>query len=103
MDWQVTVLTQSNLLKTVIVRNCGTQRDAEEEALGITGGKRALFCNVVNLSSSSNYDTSTNSNDTNGIGIVVILGFIAIVAAWKYILIFGLVGFSIWYFFNKDR
>jgi hypothetical protein len=40
--WNVTVLTESNYIKTVQVDNCITREDAEAAALGMTGA-RSVF------------------------------------------------------------
>lgn len=45
-NWEVTVITDSNYIKTVRVDNCNTRQDAEAAALGMTGAKQVLNSNT---------------------------------------------------------
>jgi hypothetical protein len=48
MDWEVCVLTKSNQVKTVIVRDFIYMSDASEAALALTNGKQVIWCNGHN-------------------------------------------------------
>lgn len=48
MDWEVTIVTDSNYIKKVRVSDCVTRLDAEAQALGSTGAKRVIVSNPIN-------------------------------------------------------
>lgn len=54
-DWEVTIKTQSNYIKTVKVDNCFDRRDAEFQALSSTGAKEVIVCNPIYQTGYKNY------------------------------------------------
>jgi hypothetical protein len=105
MDWEVGVKTQSNFLKTVRVNDCATRSDAEAAALGMTGAKEVTYSTPKSYDDSSDsYETpSNNFSSPDPAGIFLIILVLIVIAAWKYILLFGLIGFVIWWFFFRNK
>lgn len=113
MDWEVTVVTQSNYIKKVIVNDCVTRKDAEEAAIGMTAAKKVIVSNPCTNSLSRSYEDSSkrststyndNVDDSNPLAglLIVVIGMI-LISGWQYIVAFCLIGFAIWFFFFRDK
>jgi hypothetical protein len=59
--WSVTVLTESNYIKTVQVKDCITRKDAEAAALGMTGAKKVFNSTPVSIYQETYDDTDKNN------------------------------------------
>ena len=76
MDWEVTIVTDSNYIKKVRVSDCATRLDAEAQALGSTGAKRVIVSNPINtykrhdenvgVVDNTNYVTYNGKYDSDG-------------------------------------
>lgn len=101
-DWEVTVITDSNYIKKVRVNDCITRKDAEEAALGMTGGKRVVVSNPKtyhdDTSSSDSYSSSSRS-EVDGGGILILGAIALIYIFWKFILAIGVLLGLIWLVF----
>jgi hypothetical protein len=101
-DWEVTVVTGSNILKTVRVDNCITRADAEDAALGMTGGQRVVVSNPKTYSWYEDDDKVESSNNSSssgggeGLGYAVIGGLFLIYIFWKIILVVGCSVLAFW-------
>lgn len=62
MDWEVTVITQGNYIKTVNVYDYNYRPDAEEAAISQTGAIKVLHSNPVSTYSNVEEDTSKSSS-----------------------------------------
>lgn len=64
-DWEVTIRTESNYIKTVRVEDCFDRRDAEFQALSSTGAREVIVCNPVFQTGYKNYrDDIFEKNNT---------------------------------------
>ena len=104
-DWEVTVITDSNYIKTIRVNDCYTRQDAEAAALGITGAKRVVVSNLktyyeddYSLDSSSIDGTSNNIINiiNDGAGILVLGVLLLIYFFWKIFILVGVIYFITW-------
>ena len=98
-NWEVTVVTESNYLKTVRVDNCNTRKDAEAAALGMTGGQRVVVSNPKTFydeKSSSVSHSSSSSSEVDGAGVLGIGIILLIWIFWKLILAVGIIIGLIW-------
>jgi len=103
-DWEVTVRTQSGYIKKIRVDDCYSYNDVRDATKGITGSD-----DILGMSPKDYKDNSSeqyNQYDSPGLDLggffVIILGLI-LFAAWKYILIFGLIGVIIWFFLFRNK
>jgi hypothetical protein len=103
-DWEVTVVTDSNYLKTVRVDDCITRTDAEAAALGMTGGKTVVVSNPKTYYDDKDYfsdyhnSQSSNSSFDSSIGALGGVAFLLLLWFWKIILIVGVIALAIWLF-----
>ena len=107
-DWEVAVRTQSNFIKTVRVNDCITRSDAEAAALGMTGAKEVCYSTPKSYcdedeSYGSSEEINSNFSGVDPGGIFLIIFLLIFLAAWKYILIFGLIGVIIWFFLFRNK
>jgi len=98
-EWKCTVKTPSNFLQTVRVE-AYTHSDAVAFAESMTGGKCIMAVLDNSYSSNDNESDSGSSSELNGgFMLLLALGFV-LVAAWKYILLFVILGLGIWFILN---
>jgi hypothetical protein len=105
-DWEVGVVTQSNYFKKVRVNDCVTRSDAEEAALGMTGGKRVTYSTPKTY----NDDVESNTSSGGGVGsnisfggLVWLIGICLVIAYWQYVLAISVVCGLVWFFFLRDK
>jgi hypothetical protein len=112
-SWEVTLITDSNYIKTVRVDNCITRKDAEAAALGMTGGKRVINSNpktykdqevVVNRQESfnevsHNYDVDREPGKWDGEIIFLFPMFILCMILWAFSPVLSCIvgALSIWF------
>jgi len=98
-EWKCTVKTPSNWLQTVRVE-AYTHSDAVAFAESMTGGKCIMAVIDNSYSSDDNESSSGSSSEIDG-GLVLLamLAFI-LIAAWKYVLVFAIIGLGIWFLLN---
>jgi hypothetical protein len=101
-EWKCTVKTPSNWLQTVRVE-AYTHSDAVAFAESMTGGKCIMA--VIDNSYSSDDNESDSGSSTGFDGGFVLLAMLAfiLVAAWKYVLLFAILGFGIWVLLNISK
>jgi len=98
-EWKCTVKTPSNFLQTVRVE-AYTHSDAVAFAESMTGGKCIMAVLDNSYSSNDNESDSGSSPELDGgFMLLLALGFV-LVAAWKYILLFVILGLGIWFILN---
>ena len=95
MQWRCTVKTPSNWMQTIHVE-AYTHSDAVAFAESQTGGK-CIMATVENVGTNddNNYHTPTE-NDVSLGGWLVVGIIVFMIAAWKYLLLFGAIAFGIW-------
>ena len=97
MQWRCTVKTPSNYLQTVYVE-AYTRQDAVAAAENSTGGK-CIMSNVENVGTDSDHDddhSSSGGGDIDGVSLLFLAATLYMILAWKYMLVFGLIGVGIW-------
>jgi hypothetical protein len=99
-DWEVTVITDSNYIKKVRVDNCITRKDAEAQALGMTGAQRVVVSNPKTYKDDvDDYSSTSSSSDGgDGAGFLVLVALFLIYMFWQYILLIGGISLVIWLF-----
>ena len=101
-EWKCTVKTPSNWLQTVRVE-AYTHSDAVAFAESMTGGKCIMAVIDNSYSSDDNEsDSGSSSGFDGGFVLLAMLAFI-LVAAWKYVLLFAILGFGIWVLLNISK
>lgn len=80
-----------------------TSHDAESRVQRANPG-----CIVRTTKSWSEYDDdsdyeSHSSLSIDGVGLIVLVGIVFIIAAWKYIFIFGAISLAIWFLIKMTR
>jgi hypothetical protein len=98
-EWKCTVRTPSNWLQTVRVE-AYSHSDAVSFAESMTGGK-CIMAVIDNSYSSDDEESSSGSSSGFDVGFAL-LAFAAfiLIAAWKYVLLFGILGLGIWMLIN---
>lgn len=107
-DWEVTVRTNSGYIKKIRVNDCYSYNDVRDATKGMTGSDDILGMSPKQYddnkpSPSSNSSNSDSSPEVDIAGFFVIIFLLIFIAAWKYILLFGLIGVSVWYFFFRNK
>lgn len=101
-EWKCTVKTPSNFLQTVRVE-AYTHSDAVAFAESMTGGKCIMAVIDNSYSSDDNEEYSgTSSGIDGGFVLLALIAFI-LIAAWKYVLIVGVIGLGIWFLLNNNN
>lgn len=96
-QWRCTVKTPSNYLQTVYVE-AYTRQDAVAAAEHSTGGC-CIMANVENVGTDSDHyedHSSSGGGDIDGAGLLGLFLIVFMIAAWKYLLIFGAIGLVTW-------
>jgi hypothetical protein len=106
-DWEVTVITDSNYIKKVRVDDCITRKDAEAQALGMTGAQRVVVSNPKTYKDDvDDYSSTSSSSDGgDGAGFLVLGALFLIYMFWKFILLIGGIALVIWLlikYFTRD-
>jgi hypothetical protein len=101
-EWKCTVKTPSNWLQTVRVE-AYTHSDAVAFAESMTGGK--CITAVIDNSYSSDDEESSSGSSSGFDGGFVLLAMVAfiLIAAWKYVLLFAILGLGIWFLLNISK
>ena len=101
-EWKCTVKTPSNWLQTVRVE-AYTHSDAVAFAESMTGGK--CITAVIDNSYSSDDEESSSGSSSGFDGGFVLLALVAfiLIAAWKYVLLFSILGLGIWFLLNISK
>lgn len=94
-DWDCTVRMPSNYLQHIVVE-AYNYNDARTIAESSTGGK---LLNATPKYTSSNDAESDSSS--NGGGILFVLLVVFLIAAWKYILLFGGIALILWFMWTN--
>ena len=94
-EWKCTVRTPSNWLQTVSVE-AYTHSDAVAFAESMTGGK-CITAVIDNSYSSDDSSSAQSSSEISGAGVLGLLLIVFVIAAWKYILLFGGIALLIWF------
>jgi hypothetical protein len=98
-EWKCTVRTPSNWLQTVRVE-AYTHSDAVAFAESMTGGK-CVMAVVDNSYSSDDEESSSGSSSGTDSGFVLLaIAAFILIAAWKYVLLFAIIGLGIWMLLN---
>lgn len=101
-EWKCTVKTPSNFLQTVRVE-AYTHSDAVAFAESMTGGKCIMAVIDNSYSSDDNEEYSgTSSGIDGGFVLLALIAFI-LIAAWKYVLVVGIIGLGIWFLLNNNN
>lgn len=101
-EWKCTVKTPSNFLQTVRVE-AYTHSDAVAFAESMTGGKCIMAVIDNSYSSDDNEEYSgTSSGIDGGFVLLALIAFI-LIAAWKYVLLIGVIGLGIWFLLNNNN
>ena len=98
-EWKCTVKTPSNWLQTVRVE-AYTHSDAVAFAESQTGGKCIMAVIDNSYSSDDNESSSGSSSEIDGGFVLLALAAFILIAAWKYVLVFGIIGLGIWFLLN---
>jgi len=101
-EWKCTVKTPSNWLQTVRVE-AYTHSDAVAFAESMTGGKCIMAVIDNSYSSDDNESDSGSSSGFDGGFVLLALVAFILVAAWKYVLLFAILGFGIWVLLNISK
>ena len=99
-EWKCTVKTPSNWLQTVRVE-AYTHSDAVAFAESMTGGKCIMAVLDNSYSSDDNESSSGSSSEIDGGFVLLALGAFLLIAAWKYVLVIGIIGLGIWLLLNN--
>lgn len=101
-EWKCTVKTPSNWLQTVRVE-AYTHSDAVAFAESMTGGKCIMAVIDNSYSSDDNEsDSGSSSGIDSGFVLLALVAFI-LIAAWKYVLLFAILGLGIWFLLNISK
>jgi len=101
IHWRCTIKTPSNYLQTMFIE-AYTHNDAVAFAESQTGGK-CIMATVDNVGTDEgDYDnnSSSGSDNINGGFVLLALAAFILIAAWKYVLVFAIIGLVIWFFLN---
>lgn len=101
-EWKCTVRTPSNWLQTVRVE-AYTYSDAVSFAESMTGGKCITAVIDNSYSSDDNESDSGSSSGFDGGFVLLLIAACILVAAWKYILLFVMIGLGIWFLLNISK
>ena len=101
-EWKCTVKTPSNFLQTVRVE-AYTHSDAVAFAESMTGGKCIMAVIDNSYSSDDNEEYSGTSSGIDGGFVLLALVAFILVAAWKYVLVVGVIGLGIWLLLNNSN
>lgn len=101
-EWKCTVKTPSNWLQTVRVE-AYTHSDAVAFAESMTGGKCIMAVIDNSYSSDDNKEYSGTSSGIDGGFVLLALVAFILVAAWKYVLVVGVIGLGIWLLLNNSN
>ena len=101
-EWKCTVKTPSNWLQTVRVE-AYTHSDAVAFAESMTGGKCIMAVIDNSYSSDDNEEYSGTSSGIDGGFVLLALVAFILVAAWKYVLVVGVIGLGIWLLLNNSN
>lgn len=101
-EWKCTVKTPSNWLQTVRVE-AYTHSDAVAFAESMTGGKCIMAVIDNSYSSDDNESSSGSSSDIDGGFVLLALVAFILIAAWKYVLLIGIIGLGIWFLLNNKN
>ena len=99
MRWKCTIKTPSNYLQTMFVE-AYTHSDAVAFAESQTGGK-CIMATVDNAGTDD--DEQEYSGESSGIDggfVLLALAAFVLIAAWKYVLVFAIIGLGIWFLLN---
>jgi hypothetical protein len=98
-EWKCTIKTPSNWLQTVRVE-AYTHSDAVAFAESQTGGKCIMAVIDNSYSSDDNESISGSSSEIDGGFVLLALAAFILIAAWKYVLVFAIIGLGIWFLLN---
>jgi hypothetical protein len=98
-EWKCTIRTPSNWLQTVRVE-AYTHSDAVAFAESQTGGKCIMAVIDNSYSSDDNESISGSSSEIDGGFVLLALAAFILIAAWKYVLVFAIIGLGIWFLLN---
>jgi hypothetical protein len=101
-EWKCTVKTPSNWLQTVRVE-AYTHSDAVAFAESMTGGKCIMAVIDNSYSSDDNESDSGFSSGFDGGFVLLALVAFILIAAWKYVLLFAILGLGIWFLLNISK
>ena len=101
-EWKCTVKTPSNWLQTVRVE-AYTHSDAVAFAESQTGGKCIMAVIDNSYSSDDNESDSGSSSGFDGGFVLLALVAFILIAAWKYLLLFAILGLGIWFLLNISK
>lgn len=101
-EWKCTVKTPSNWLQTVRVE-AYTHSDAVAFAESQTGGKCIMAVIDNSYSSDDNESDSGSSSGFDGGFVLLALVAFILIAAWKYVLLFAILGLGIWFLLNISK
>jgi|688.fasta_scaffold355778_2 hypothetical protein len=101
-EWKCTVKTPSNWLQTVRVE-AYTHSDAVAFAESMTGGKCIMAVIDNSYSSDDNESDSGSSSGFDGGFVLLALVAFILIAAWKYVLLFAILGLGIWFLLNISK
>lgn len=99
-EWKCTVKTPSNWLQTIRVE-AYTYSDAVAFAESMTGGKCIMAVIDNSYSSDDNESNSGSSSEIDGGFVLLAVAAVILIAAWKYVLIIGIIGLVIWFLLNN--
>lgn len=101
MRWKCTIKTPSNYLQTMFVE-AYTHSDAVAFVESQTGGK-CIMATVDNVGIDEEDDdnnSSSGSGEIDGGFVLLALAAFILIAAWKYVLVFAIIGLGIWFLLN---
>ena len=99
MRWKCTIKTPSNYLQTMFVE-AYTHSDAVAFAESQTGGK-CIMATVDNVGTDDDEEEySGSSSGIDGAFVLLALTAFILIAAWKYVLVFAIIGLGIWFLLN---
>lgn len=99
MRWKCTIKTPSNYLQTMFVE-AYTHSDAVAFAESQTGGK-CIMATVDNAGiDDEEEEYSGSSSGIDGGFVLLALAAFILIAAWKYVLVFAIIGLGIWFLLN---
>jgi len=101
-EWKCTIKTPSNWLQTVRVE-AYTHSDAVAFAESMTGGKCIVAVIDNSYSSDDNESDSGSSSGFDGGFVLLALVAFILIAAWKYVLLFAILGLGIWFLLNISK
>ena len=100
MDWEVTVITDSNYIKKVRVNDCISRQEAEAQALGTTGAKKVIVSNPKTYKKVDNNEYKSYNVDSvdsdEGMGYLILGALILIYMYWKFFLVIGVISLIVW-------